>query len=373
MSALEVFKASGAVQVTPDILIDAGVPLSLSGEAVRGRICTFTDAAGHEWALRPDLTLPVALSEIATRRAAPVRAHASCYDGPVFRLPASPADPVEYEQIGVEQFGYPSNVAADCDFVELIAQACQAEGLSGVNMRCGDLSVFPAFVDALGLAKPVASALKRAYRQAGGVRAYLAGRNRPGEPKGLSARLQGMSRGDVESLVADIYALTGLQPLGQRSADEIIEGLVGKHADTEQSGLSEAMAQHLLSFLAIDVPLQEAPAQLKAFADECTCPKLTECLNVFEERCRQLLKSESRRFIQDARFATRFGRRFTYYDGFMFEFSARDSALSSGLPIAAGGRYDSLLDKLSGGEVSATAIGGILIPHRLHAAAGGGA
>ena len=43
----------GGDVVAPPMLLRAKVPLELSGEAVRNRICTFIDQDGREWALRP--------------------------------------------------------------------------------------------------------------------------------------------------------------------------------------------------------------------------------------------------------------------------------------------------------------------------------
>jgi ATP phosphoribosyltransferase regulatory subunit len=60
------------------------------------------------------------------------------------------------------------------------------------------------------------------------------------------------------------------------------------------------------------------------------------------------------------RLATGFGRAFGYYDGFLFE--VRSAALGPDQPVAAGGRYDSLLTRLaaqSGGLRAAKAgLGG---------------
>ena len=73
--------------VDPPVLIEAKVPLELSGEAVRSRICTFVDQNGREWALRPDLTLVVAQSEVDARSSDKTGETIRRYSGPVFRLP----------------------------------------------------------------------------------------------------------------------------------------------------------------------------------------------------------------------------------------------------------------------------------------------
>ena len=55
-----------------------------------------------------------------------------------------------------------------------------------------------------------------------------------------------------------------------------------------------------------------------------------------------------------------FGRVFSYYDGFLFEVISPAVGLDS--PVAAGGRYDSLLGRLSG--VAASAVGCMVRPAR---------
>ena len=64
-----------------------------------------------------------------------------------------------------------------------------------------------------------------------------------------------------------------------------------------------------------------------------------------------------------AEFRSGFARRFTYYDGFVFEVLA--DRLSPAQPVAAGGRYDGLISGLSSGRVSATGIGGVVRPDRM--------
>ena len=70
------------------------------------------------------------------------------------------------------------------------------------------------------------------------------------------------------------------------------------------------------------------------------------------------------------RFRSGFGRRFTYYDGFLFETLAPN--LTDRQPIASGGRYDGLIAGLSNGKAEATAIGGVVRPDRVLRAKGRG-
>lgn len=358
----------GGNSVEVPVIIDAAVPLELSGEVVRSRICTFADADGREWALRPDLTLPVAQAEISARDGQALSETIRRYRGPVFRLPSLPGEPVEYEQIGLERFGAPRGVEEDVWLFEAVAEACAAADVKSAETSFGDLSIFPVFVDALGLPEDVSAGLKRAFRQEGGVRAYLSGQS--GGSGGIANRLRGMEREQVAAFVEDIYAMTGLQPVGERSSDEVVERLYQKAGSVTDIGLSKEIEDFLGNLLALEAAFQDAPDALQILANDAGLTGIEKTLDLFARRTERLVSSEFSSLIGTAKFATRFGRRFTYYDGFVFEIARDSAAVSMQRPIAAGGRYDSLLSDLSGGRVSATAIGGIIIPHRLQTDSG---
>ena len=372
MSAAEtVFESIGARGgdlIDAPITIEASIPLELSGEVVRNRICTFTDENGLEWALRPDLTLPVAQAELAVRQNGEPQETLRHYRGPVFRLPTVPNEPIEYEQVGLERFGAARGVEEDVWLFETLAQACNAAGVTTGATAFGDLAIFPAFVEALGLPDDVVAGLKRAFRQAGGVRAFLAGHAEA--PRGLTGRLAGMERADVSAFVDDILAMTQVQPVGERSTDEIVERLYRRAQSVSGVTLSDEVNQLLETLLSVDTALADAPDALKALAESAGLRTLSDTLDNFAKRTARLLETPHAGLLKGARFATRFGRRFTYYDGFVFEISAGSDASATARPFAAGGRYDSLLSDLSGGAVNATAIGGIIIPHRLAELAG---
>lgn len=368
-TAMTALAAQGGDFVEPALLIEASVPLELSGEAVRSRICTFMDGQSTEWALRPDLTLPVAQAECELRREADLGESCRRYLGPVFRLPANEADPIEYEQVGLERFGAPSDVDSDVWLFQTLVEASKACGVEAGHTCFGDLSIFPAFVEALGFPADVSAGLKRAFRQEGGVRAYLSGQKR--NQSGLPARVSGMSRTEIAAFVDDIFAITGVRPVGNRSADEIVERLHARSTISASFEVSAEQSDLLERVLTLDVAYAEAPSALKSIAKDGGLPGVESTLDRFSERTQRLLAQNSA-FTQTARFATRFGRRFTYYDGFVFEIAASTDQADMQRPFVAGGRYDSLLSDLSKGGVEATALGGIIIPHRVETLLGGG-
>ena len=77
-------EAAGAEPVDPDYILPSDIPLELSGEAVRARLCVFTDHRGNEMVMRPDLTLPVAGMEAARLASGVNGPKAYCYAAEAF-------------------------------------------------------------------------------------------------------------------------------------------------------------------------------------------------------------------------------------------------------------------------------------------------
>src|SRR5262249_35040856 len=132
-------------RVEPQTLLAVETVLELSGEAVRSRICSFTDANGREHCLPPDLTAPTA-QRVATGEWDVARYHAT---GPVYRLPRRGSnDPVEHQQIGFEWFGEQGAPQEDAQALAVALEAAQAGGAHGASVRFGDVAIYHAVIDA---------------------------------------------------------------------------------------------------------------------------------------------------------------------------------------------------------------------------------
>ena len=355
------FEQFGGDLVDPPTLMDASVPLELSGEAVRSRLCIFTNHEGREQALRPDLTLPVAKQEAERRAGGGNGEQRYRYNARAYRLPSAPGQPLEFTQIGAERFGGPSSAEADADMFALVAQAAEASGVTTGTAWFGDLAVFPAFVDALGLAETTAAALKRAFRQAGGVSALLNGET-ANSNAGLAARLIGASREEAEAVVRDVLGVSGIEPVGTRTLEEIVSGLMAKAASASAGGIPDEARQILKSVLAVEARPEAVCDTLSEIAAKAGLSSAAGAIGKVQERFDLIIKAAPN-FLETAKFGTPFGRRFNYYVGFVFELFTPGASASE--PFASGGRYDSLIDKLSGGDVNATGIGGVIRPDRM--------
>ncbi len=356
------FSALGGDLISPRVAIDASLPLELSGEAVRGRLCIFTDQAGKEWALRPDITLPAALDEIDCRAGGAANERTVRYKAPVFRLPRRGTDPIEVEQIGFEVFGALSDPETDARLFKSVLEALDRVSPQDNHLKMGDLKLFPAFVDALKLPGDMSDRLKRAFRQEGGVAALLQTQSNP--PSSLARRVRTMDKDEIEDFVDDMFAMTGVRPVGLRSKDEIVERLQTRSSQDEKIALPANTRDILTKILNVDDTPEKALSAYRSIAESSGLESALPAIDNLATRLDALPNGYQQSF-EAVLLSTSFGRRFTYYDGFVFEIAQTRDDSESGNCFAAGGRYDRLISDLSKGQVDATAFGAVIIPHRL--------
>ena len=344
------------VRAEPQTLMPAEIVLELSGEAVRSRLCTFTDASGKEHCLRPDLTTPIA-QMVATGELPVARYHEA---GPVYRLPPRGSnDPVEHLQIGFEWFGNGGSPAEDAEALAVALEAAQAGGATSASVRFGDVAIYHALIAALPFSPQWRDRLRRAFSRRKGPRELLdaAANGQAGQTSEV-VRIGAMSAPDAVNAVETELARLSVEPVA-RSAEDIARRLREKAADLAPDPTA---ATALFAYLELSAPVSGSLAILLDFA-RTRGLNLVAALDAYGERLALLAKLKPP-FWADAAFSAEAGRRFEYYDGFVFELS-REGA--SDRPIVSGGRYDGLIARLSGGKRTASAIGAALRADRLGA------
>lgn len=355
------FLGMGATPVDTPLMQPLSLLLDLAGEAMRARLFTAQADGVEEACLRPDFTIPVARAHIAS--GAPSGRY--LYEGKAFKVaPQGSAEAEEFLQIGVEIYEAGDSVAGDAEIAAIAWRAASAGGRQDLSVQLGDVSLYNAFVDALGLAPGLAARLRRAFSRPRTLQAQIARAAAPTEPpqgERLPALLAGLPEGEAASVLEELWALAGIQPVGGRSAAEIVHRLALRAEDGAGPRLSAAEADLIGRFLAISDQPSAAIDAIAALAREAGAD--------FDS----LLEAWTRRFAgmaapqASSRLSTAFGREFGYYDGFLFE--VRSAALGADAPVAAGGRYDSLLEGLSG-QSAAGAVGCMVRPWRAYAGAG---
>ena len=348
--------AAGATPVGAPILQPLNLLLDLAGEAMRARLFVVQAEGGEEACLRPDFTVAVARQHIeggaATGRYA--------YEGPAFRSAPEGERPEEFVQLGVELFAPAGSatVEPDAEIAGLAWRAARAGGRDDLILWLGDVGLFAAFIESLGLPEALAARLKRIAGRPRLLNAELARAGEAASPtRGgqLAAMLSGLSEPQAAAMLEEVWALAGVEPVGGRGPGEIAARLVRRAEAAQAPALTQSQAAAIRAFLAISA----APAE--GLADVRTLTKGAEALD-------QALAAWDRRLALLAdippdhmRFTPALGHAFDYYDGLTFE--VRSEALGDDRPVASGGRYDGLLGRL-GGAQDARAVGCVVRPWR---------
>lgn len=332
---LAAFRAAGAEEVAPDILLPAETLLELYGEDIRARAYVTQDPIRGEMMLRPDFTVPVVQMHMENG-AEPAR---YCYLGEVFRkqdhgeLPPEHPRDNEYLQAGFELFA--RDPGADAEVFALFHGILAPLGLQATM---GDMDLLMDAVRALPLS--------------GARRAALL--HHIWRPKRF-ARL--LARFSAETSPRN-FAEAPTVWTGLRSPDEMQARIDRLQADAAETPLSPQWVDRLGRLFAVQAPAPRALQQLRQLAQEI--PDIAEAVDRLERNLADL----SRRGIDIERihFDASHGRHtMEYYDGMTFSFAAAGHA--DWPPVATGGRYDALAAVLGQAQGrSIPAVGGIIRP-----------
>lgn len=354
------FLEQAASVIDTPVLLPLALLLDVSGEAMRPRLFVVQADGIDEACLRPDFTIGVAQAHIASGQGR----GRYLYEGKAFRVaPEGSERAEEFLQIGLESYGDADPVKADASIAGLAWRAAAAGGRKDLELKLGDVSLFAAFLQALGLPRPLVQRLDRAFRRPRGLRAELDRASHPAPPAQGSGRLAGLLAGLPEREAAEalheLWRLAGVQPVGGRSPQEIVHRLAEQAEAARAPALAAADAARIAAFM----ELSGSPGSvLQAVGKLASGPALEKALDAWSARA-AALKAEGAPEAK-VNLATGFGRAFGYYDGPLFE--VRSAVLGPERPAAAGGRYDGLLRRL-GAKRSAGAVGCMVRPWRAFA------
>jgi ATP phosphoribosyltransferase regulatory subunit len=343
------------------VLQPLGLLLDLAGETLRERLFVVqTPDGGPEQCLRPDFTIPALRAHISSGR----NEGRYFYSGHAFRVaPAGSTRAEEFPQFGLEAFEHGDPARADAEMATLAWRSACAGGRDDLTLVLGDVGLFANVVDALDLAPPLSARLKRAFSSPRRLHAELnAAVNGGGETSrggdGLARLLAQLPEPEAVIVLEEIWALAGIEPVGGRSAAEIVHRLVERTALARAGRLTPDQADLFRAFLRIsgepDAALEAVSRLAGAASDKLSTAR--------EEWARRVEVMVGAGVPSDRlRFSAAFGRAFGYYDGMVFE--VRSAALGDEQPVAAGGRYDSLPARL-GASVPTGSIGCMVRPGR---------
>jgi ATP phosphoribosyltransferase regulatory subunit len=356
---LDLFARRGFIRVEPAVLQPLEPFIDLSGEDLRRRMFVVTDAGGHELCLRPEYTIPV--SRYHLERSDQAMSAAYAYFGPVFRH--RPNETGEFWQAGVEDFGREDREATDAEILDTALEALRETSAEAATTVIGDVGLFNALVEAMGLSGSTARRLRRGFAS-GKMDASELGAlsllTRDSAHAGLLAGLQGQDPAAARLFVEDILKIAGITTIGGRTAGEIAKRFLDQ-ASNQRSGLLREQGELVQRFLGIAGHPDEAAAALRALARDAHL-NLGSAIETLEIRNGFI---EARGVdLATLRFSTAFGRNLDYYTGFVFE--TKDARDPNGRTLAGGGRYDGLLRRL-GSPIDIPAVGCSIWVDRLQA------
>ena len=156
----------------------------------------------------------------------------------------------------------------------------------------------------------------------------------------LASLLSGLPEAEATGVLEELWRLAGIQPVGGRSAAEIVHRLAERDAALRAPTLSAGQSDLIRRYLAVSDRPARAIEQLGVLGREAGLDWSSELQAWLKALEATALPAEA------LTLAPGFARPFGYYDGLLFE--VRSRALGPDQPVAAGGRYDGLLARLGG-------------------------
>lgn len=359
---LAVFDAKNYMRVEPPILQPAEIFLDRSGEEIRRRTFVFSDPAGQELCLRPDLTVPVCRMFLDGGAKTPAR---FAYHGPAFRFqPNEPERPNQFLQTGVECLGVRDRASADIEVLTLAVEGVRATGLKNFSVKIGDVALFVGLIDALDIPPQWRGRLKRHFWRPHYFSNLLARLSAKAEipAQNYLAHLGNADGAEARAVLEALLDDTGSVLIGGRTREEILDRLMEQAVETAAVRLDQRQVALIERVLSVSGPARKSMAAIRALLKR-NGVKLSAPLDAMERRIAVLTKLglDEKRLS----FAARFGRNMEYYTGFVFELWSRDA--EGQVQIAGGGRYDMLL-KMLGAKSDIPAVGCAIRSERVLAA-----
>ena len=329
------FIESGYEPVTLSILQPSSPFIDRMGPEMQRRLFTFTDPAGEQLCLRPDLTIPTALEHLSRGIGG---ANRYCYQGTAFRYqPRGSGKPEEFTQLGIEIIGETMSYthqknANEAEVFEQILKIIIAAGVSRFEIVFNNSSHLADKVNEYDFSEAYKSQLKRRLLQSDSlddIQQTLTTRTQNEGPLPNPLR---MNFEETDNIIG-------------RSGAEIMARLERKQEESQNNAndLKE------LNRMRVDLEKQsEGKADLPDFA-------------------RPLIQQAMALGCQEDQlvYAPNLGQKMAYYTGLFFEIHV--PALHEKRVIASGGRYDDLLFSL-GATQPVPAIGGAIALERLQEA-----
>ena len=339
--ALTQLEQAGFKRVSLPILQPAAPFIDRMGPEMQRRLFTFTDPGGEQLCLRPDLTIPTALAHIASGRETETR---YCYQGTAFRYqPRGSGQPEEFTQLGLEIIGGLNGLKDDLAVLDTIITTLRQAGVTRkLRFVCADFDMMTHFLNSLEMSAASRDIVWRLINRAQDADDFKKLASLTTDNKAAAA--EAAKRVSANAMIAGRSGSDILARLSRKTG----EALDGDNIEAVHKFLSLLAAPQGIEQISTDFP------NMKSWFDTRTAQLGHVILPAMAGAAE----------MSDISFAPVISRGMAYYTGLSFEIYAQ----GIDRPIAAGGRYDDLLQSL-GAAKPLSAVGGAIAMERLTRAA----
>ena len=329
-------KSRGFKYIDLPSVIEADHIVQRSGENFRKFIFSFTDQAGNEICLRPDLTIVSCLRYLENNLKGKEKIF---YSGQAYRKSQNKRDSIIRNQIGFEILGSKDEKNDDREIINTSLKSLQNLKYSSGILTIGNVEIFKLLISKLEIPSRWKLRLLRHFWRED----YF---------NDLLKRLE--TNADIDPTEVEVDKKKFLNLLKKdpstiiagRSIGEILKRFDTKIKDPRKASKGKKVSKIIRSFLKIKCPINDAAKELNKFF------KKNKINLVVDQKYFPISNNKVSKL--NVMFSTSFGRQLEYYTGMVFKIDIKSN--SKIVNYVNGGRYDGLISDL-GSQKKIPAVG----------------
>jgi len=329
-------KSKGFKYIDLPSVIEADHIVQRSGENFRKFIFSFTDQAGKEICLRPDLTIVSCLRYLENNLKGKEKIF---YSGQAYRKSQNKRDSIIRNQIGFEILGSKDEKNDDREIINTSLKSLQNLKYSSGILTIGNVEIFKLLISKLEIPSRWKLRLLRHFWRED----YF---------NDLLKRLE--TNADIDPTEVEVDKKKFLNLLKKdpstiiagRSIGEILKRFDTKIKDPRTASKGKKVSKIIRSFLKIKCPINDAAKELNRFF------KNNKINLIVDQKYFPISSNKVSKL--NVMFSTSFGRQLEYYTGMVFKIDIKSN--SKMINFCSGGRYDGLISDL-GSQKKVSAVG----------------
>ena len=329
-------KSKGFKYIDLPSVIEADHIVQRSGENFRKFIFSFTDQAGKEICLRPDLTIVSCLRYLENNLKGKEKIF---YSGQAYRKSQNKKDSIIREQVGFEIIGSKDEKSDDREIINTSLKSLQNIKYTSGTLTIGNVEIFKLLISKLEIPSRWKLRLLRHFWREDYFNELL-------------KRLE--TNADIDPIEVEVDKKKFLNLLKKdpstiiagRSIGEILKRFDTKIKDPRKASKGKKVSKIIRSFLKIKCPINDAAKELNRFF------KNNKINLIVDQKYFPISSNKVSKL--NVMFSTSFGRQLEYYTGMVFKIDIKSN--SKIVNYVNGGRYDGLISDL-GSQKKIPAVG----------------